>query len=187
MILGRIHRWIVLVFLPSGFALAGFGASTAVAAATPGVGWDARASGMAGGPAEAPAQGIGRWAQEAQDPVSAEVHLSPAGELGVELRFAPGTLPPEALLQGPEGGAGPEPFGTPDGGTGLRFPPSSTRQAVEVLQRAQEALRGMEGETALLPVTVRVPALLEGVDIWDLQAALSQGGIRRVRIQSGGS
>lgn len=186
MTLGRNRRLIVHVLLPSAFALAGFGATAAVPVATLGQGWEAQVPGVVVGTGEASARGMVRGTARAQDPVSAEVYLAPAGELAVELRFAPGTLPPNALLQGLEGEDGPERFETLDGGTGLRFPPSSTPQAVEVLQRAQETLRGMQGETALLPVIVRVPAALEGADIWGLQAALSQGGIRRVRIQSGG-
>lgn len=123
----------------------------------------------------------------AQDPVSALVHLAPGGELSVELHFAP-DFPPPTVLTNVDTVAGhpPERFRMEGGGTGLRFQPSTTPDAVAVLRQAQEALRGREGEAAQLPVIVQIPTALEGADIWDLQAALSQAGIRRVRIRSGG-
>jgi len=134
-----------------------------------------------------PDSGAGHAGLEAPEAISGTVLVAPGGELSVELHFAPGFPPPETLT-GVRTGAGelPERFQIEEGGTGLRFPPSTTPDAVAVLQRAQEALRTREGEAAQLSVTVQIPATLEGADIWDLQAALSRAGIRRVRIRSGG-
>ncbi|TVR61467.1 MAG: hypothetical protein EA422_12510 [Gemmatimonadales bacterium] len=134
-----------------------------------------------------PVFGIIHAGPPAEDPLSGVVHVAPGGELSVELLFAPGFPPPESFLD-PERAEGqiPERFQTEQGGAGLRFPPSTTPDAVAVLRQAQDALRARDGETAQLPVTVHIPATLEGADIWDLQAALSRAGIRRVRIRSGG-
>ena len=51
-------------------------------------------------------------------------------------------------------------------------------EAVGILALAQEA----EGAFSL---TIRIPHPTETADWWNLQAALSQAGIRRVRIVSG--
>lgn len=174
------HAGVCLVGFHAGVCLVGVVAFAPAQVSAGGVGWNSQV--VEGGSDST----LESERVQEQDPITAEVHLSPAGELSVQLRFVPGTVPPDPLLRSPTGGEQPEPFETSEGGVGLRFPPLSTPDAVTVLRLAQDALRATEGEAALLPVVIRVPAVLEGADIWDLQAALSQAGIRRVRIQPGG-